>query len=107
LLDRAQEDPKVARTILDAQQLHTLLEDPGWKKLNEIVRRGKSRLTDGLARKILAGQKVSPEEIAYMRGYIAGSEWAASHPAQAIKSLERAATVAWLQAQQEEADSLE
>ena len=60
-----------------------------------------------VARRLMVGQKVSPEEIAFYRGYLAGAKWAAGHPAQAIKSLEKAAKAAWLVAQQEEAESLE
>lgn len=64
---------------------------------------------DGLSKRLMAGEAVSLEEIAFRRGYFAGAEWAARHPAEAIKSLERAASRAYVlaQARQEEAASSE
>lgn len=105
LLERAKDDPKIQQTIVKAQNLHGLLEDKGWRSLYEIVQKAKDRWMHELAKRLMRGEKVSPEEIAWRRGYFAGAEWAASHPKQAIKSLERAATAAYVLAQQEEADS--
>jgi hypothetical protein len=99
LIERAKDDPKVRETVLRAQSLHTLLEDPGWKNLYEIVQGTKKRFMQGLASRLMEGEAVTQSEIDYRRGFFDGAEWAASHPKEAIKSLERAAERAYSLAQ--------
>lgn len=99
--DRMKKDPKIQRIVADAHIFDELRESPGWKRLYEKVVVDKQRVTNDVAKRLMAGGKVSAEEIAYYRGFYQGAVYVLEHPAQAEKSLERAASVAWLLVQNE------
>lgn len=99
--DRLKKDPKIQRIIADAHIFDELRQNPGWRRLYEKVVVDKQRVTNDVARRLMAGGKVSAEEIAYYRGFYQGAVYVLEHPAQAEKSLERAANVAWLLVQSE------
>ncbi len=99
--DRLKKDPKIQRIVADAHIFDELRQNPGWRRLYEKVVVDKQRVTNEVARRLMAGGKVSAEEIAYYRGFYQGAVYVLEHPAQAEKSLERAANVAWLLVQAE------
>ena len=93
--DRMKKDPKIQRIVADAHIFDDLRQSPGWKRLYEKVVVDKQRVTNDVARRLMAGGTVSSEEIAYYRGFYQGAVYVLEHPAQAERSLERAASVAW------------
>jgi len=81
--------------VSESINLHGLLDHPGWIALKEHHERGKQQYMNSLAKRLLIGQKVSEEEIAYYRGChdIAGELF--RYPEQALASLERTAQKLW------------
>lgn len=99
--ERMKKDPKVQAVVAEAHLFDGLRQDPGWKRLFEVVVRDKKRVTDELARRMMAGQQIPPEEVEFYRGFYRGAVYVLMHPEVAEKNLERAANVAWLLAQKE------
>lgn len=101
LRDRALSDPKVQRIVADVRLFEGLKENPGWRRLYEKVASDKERYLSGLSRRMMAGEKIPPEEIAYHRGFYQGAIWVLAHPEVAEKNLERAARMAYVLAAEE------
>lgn len=99
--DRAKEDPKVRRVVEDIRLFDGLLEHPGWQRLADKVRAKKEAFTQSLATRMMAGERISPEEIEFQRGFYLGAEYVIATPEQAEHSLEVAAREAWRLAQVE------
>lgn len=93
--ERAREQPKVQQIVREARLYDSLRESEAWQRLAQRVRDDREHYLSGVARRLMAGQKVSPEEIAYMRGFYFGARWIIEHPEKAEESLERAARDAW------------
>lgn len=96
-MQRAKRDPAVQRIVDDVRLFDGLHEHAGWRRLREIVKDNKSRFLRRLAERLMAGQKVESDEIAFHRGFYFGAEWIIGHPEEAIKSLEDAARKAYRQ----------
>lgn len=99
--EQMRKDPKIQRIVADAHLFDDLRQSQGWKRLYEKVVVDKQRVTNDLARRLMQGRKVSAEEVAYYRGFYQGAVYVLEHPAQAERSLERAASVAWALVQNE------
>jgi len=80
-----------------------LIEERGWKELKAHFEGFESRAADLLARSILRGEKVSAEQIAHQRGYIAAIKDIFDYPERVEKDLERAVLRAWDTLQETEA----
>lgn len=89
---RMKADPRVRAVVEDARAFDELKETTGWKRLAERVKRDKDRYMAGLAARLMGGKPVSPEELAFHRGFYAGADWIIGHPEKAMESLERAAS---------------
>lgn len=92
---RAKQQPKVQQVIREARLYDSLRENEAWQRLAQRVRDSRDGFLASLARRLMSGGKVSPEEIAYMRGFYYGARWIIEHPEKAEESLERAARAAW------------
>jgi hypothetical protein len=92
---RAKENPRVQAIVDEARLYDGLKENEAWQRLARRVNDQRERFTIGIARRLMSGQKVSDEEIAYNRGFYYGAEWILKHPEEAEKSLEHAALGAW------------
>ena len=95
VLERAARDPKIQQVIADARLFDSLRNDPGWRRLYDIVAAQKGRWMQKLANRLMYGPKPSPEEIAYYRGFYEGAYFVLVHPEVAEANLERAAQIAW------------
>lgn len=95
IAERAKEQPRIRDIVKEARLYDSLRENEAWKRLAQRVRDDRSRYLQGLAGRLMSGSEVSPEEIAYMRGFYYGARWIIEHPEEAEKSLERAARAAW------------
>lgn len=105
--ERMKQDPKIQRVVADAHLFDDLRRDPGWKRLYERVVADKRRIMEGVATRLLAGEKVTQEEIEFYRGFYQGAVFVLQHPEHAERNLERAARVAWLLVQSEVAAEAE
>ncbi len=99
--ERMKRDPKIKAIVADAHLFDDLRQNAGWKRLYDRVVVDKQRVTNEVASRLMAGEKIGPEEIAYYRGFYQGAVYILEHPAQAEKRLERAARTAWLLVQSE------
>lgn len=95
VLERVSRDPKIQQVIADARMFDALRQDPGWRRLFDIVAAQKGRWMEKLAKRLMYGPRPSPEEIAYYRGFYEGAYFVLVHPEVAENNLERAAQVAW------------
>lgn len=110
IAERVQKDPKVRAVVEDARVFAELQEQRGWKRLRDRIKADKDKYMAGIAARLMKGTKVSPEELAFHRGFYAGAEWIIGHPEQAMKALDSAARVAYLlieteMIQEQESDS--
>jgi hypothetical protein len=99
--ERAKKNPRVRETIRDAHLFDSLQEHDGWKRLAERVRADRERFFANLARRLMKGEAIPQGEIDFHRGFYQGAEWVIGHPEEAEKSLERAASRAWREAESE------
>lgn len=89
------------RIVEDVRLFDGLREHAGWRRLYDKVRENKDGFMLSLSRRLMAGETVSPEEIAHSRGFYEGALWIISQPEVAERNLERAARMAWVRAQAE------
>ena len=76
------------------EQLHeiaTITLHPGWQVLTDHVERVGEKMTESMARRILAGSVPTELEVAYLRGYRAGCQDTLSSPQKALASLKKLA----------------
>jgi hypothetical protein len=95
VLERAAQDPKIQQVIADARMYDSLRNDPGWRRLFEVVSSQKERWMQKLAKRLMYGPRPSDAEIAYYRGFYEGAFFVLVHPEVAEANLERAARIAW------------
>lgn len=95
VLAEAAKNPKIQQVVADARMFDALRENPGWRRLFDIVAAHKAKWMNELARRMMYGPKPSSEEIAYHRGWIEGGYFVLVHPEVAEQNLERAAQLAW------------
>jgi len=83
--------------VADARLYDSLREQPGWRRLHEMVEAKRERWMVGIAHRFMGPQKdwPRPEEIAYYQGYYFGALWVVRHPERAERNLERVAQAAW------------
>jgi hypothetical protein len=72
-----------------------------WRRLYDRVKASKERFLGDLAKRLMGGDTVTSEEIAYHRGFYQGAFYVLAHPEVAEKNLERAARMAYMLAQEE------
>ncbi len=101
IAERAKRDPGIAKVIENAHLFDELRQNPAWQKLYQLAKQREEKIRTAIANRIWRGATVSPEEIAYQRGFYQGCIWVLSHPENAEKSLEKAARMAWLLSQDE------
>lgn len=101
IAERARRNPKVQHAIHEVQMFDGLTDQPGWKRLYDKITNDKDTFLSSLAKRLIRGGKTTAEEIAFMRGFYSGATWVVSYPLEAEKSLETAARIAWLLAQEE------
>lgn len=95
VLEIAAKDPKIQQVIADARMYDALRENPGWRRLFDVVAAQKGKWMQTLAKRLMYGPKPTPEEIAYYRGYYEGAYFVLVHPEVAEANLEKAAKIAW------------
>jgi hypothetical protein len=95
VIERAAQDPKVHKIVEDVRLFDGLHEHAGWRRLRDIVKENRERFMARFAGRLMAGQEVDPEEIAFHRGFYLGADWITAHPEEAIKTLEAAAERAY------------
>lgn len=97
VLEKAALDPKMQQVIADARLYDALRENPGWRRLYEMVTAKKGRWMDSITKRLMGPKNRWPEadEIAYHRGFYEGAFFVLVHPEVAEDNLERAARVAW------------
>ena len=83
--DRILEDPEIQSRLIevgigDRLALSALEEFDGFQKLKEKAEAFGGKASEALAKKILRGEDVPKEEIAFMRGYIKGMEAITGYP---------------------------
>ena len=103
VVERMLRDPKVAKIVHDARLFNDLRENPGWKRLFEVVSARKAKWMDSVSQRFMGPKKYwpAPEEIAYYQGFYQGAVFVLAHPEHAEANLERAARVAWALTQDE------
>lgn len=101
IAERARRNPQVQHAIHEVQMFDGLTDQPGWKRLYDKITNDKDTFLSSLAKRLIRGGKTTDEEIAFMRGFYSGATWVVSYPLEAEKSLETAARIAWLLAQEE------
>lgn len=104
VLEEARNDPAVAPRMHEWLQLQELKDNPGWQYLGERMKTLAESTTKKLARRLLAGDKVDPEEIAFQRGFIKAAEFLVAYPERFERDLERAAEQAYVRAQERLSD---
>jgi hypothetical protein len=101
VIERATADPNVRRIVDDVRLFDGLHDHVGWRRLREIVKENKRTFLRRFAERLMAGEEVGSDEIAFHRGFYMGAEWITGHPEEAIKSLEQAAVRAYSHARRE------
>lgn len=97
-------NPKVAQIVADARLFDRLRSDPGWQRLYEHVQAKQGRWMQTVLKRLMGPKKhwPEPEEIAYYQGFYQGAIFVLAHPEHAEANLERAASVAWAMAYEED-----
>ena len=97
VLERVALDPKMQQVIADARLFDGLRENPGWRRLFEMVSAKKVKWMDSITKRLMGPKSQWPEadEIAYHRGFYEGAFFVLVHPEVAEQNLEKAARVAW------------
>ena len=106
-IEQTRADPKFQRVLADARRLESLREDPAWQRLQQLYDEDREAYHLDLAVRIANGEKVSPEEIAFMRGFYLGAKWLLDTPDKAFENLNKAARLAWKKAVEEVPDQQE
>lgn len=96
LAKRALEDPKVQQIVANAHLFDELKRSPAWAKLYELAKKQNLKVKAVLAERLWKGEKLTPEEVAYQKGFYQGCIWVLAHPEHAERSLETAARAAYL-----------
>ena len=104
ILEAIKNDPDVERSAHEVIQLEELYEHPGWKYLTARFGNFRKGAIEALARRLMAGQTPSPEQIAFERGYATAIVDLTKFPDRLQKELERATERAWERAQQESSE---
>ena len=91
VIQEIREDPEVAPRLHEALKLQELSEHPGWQYQAERFKNFRKGAALALARRLLAGAKLDPEQIAFERGYAAAIEDVFRWPERIERDLHRAA----------------
>lgn len=100
LLEEIRNDPEVQPRLNERFQLQDLQDHPGWKYQAARFANFRKGVMLALARRLMAGVKIDPEQIAFERGYAAAVEDTFRWPERLEKELERAAERAFERAQE-------
>ena len=100
ILEEIRNDPEVQPRMGEWLRLQELKENPGWLYLSERLKFFGENTMKRLARRLLSGDKIDPEEIAFQRGFIKAVEFITAYPERFEKDLERAAEQAYVRAQE-------
>lgn len=95
VLDEIRKDPEVAPRLHEAFQLEDLKDHPGWQYQAARFANFRKGAMLAIARRLMAGVKLDPEQIAFERGYAAGVEDVMHYPDRLERDLERAAERAY------------
>lgn len=98
VMERARQDPKVRQIVEDVRLYDGLRDHAGWRRLHAKVKESKQSFMFSLSRRLMAGERVSQEEIAHSRGFYEGALWIIEQPEVAESNLEKAARMAWAKA---------
>ena len=74
--------------------------DPRWQRLAEKFKEDEGKVSKALGAKLMAGAKVSEEEIAFMRGFAAAIKRIFEYPESVAKQMENAAFKAYQEEQE-------
>jgi hypothetical protein len=88
----------VRALVEESRDFDMLRQQEGWRKLAARIEDKRESWMTAFARRLMAGEKIDPEQLAYMRGYFSGAEFVVKHPDVAYASLERSARLAWAMA---------
>jgi hypothetical protein len=97
------ENPKVKKVVDEAHLFDGLKENTGWRRLYERVLGHEKRWMEGIASRLMRGEKIESSEIDFRRGFYQGARYVVEHPAQAEAALEMAAQEAWKMVRREAA----
>lgn len=100
-MERARQDPEVRVLVEDVRLFDGLREHVGWRRLHDKVRGSRHGFALSLSRRLMAGEKVTAEEISFSRGFYEGALWIIEQPEKVEQQLERTARRAWVKAQLE------
>lgn len=100
ILEQIKQDPDVERSAHELLQLEDLKEHSGFQYLHARFSGFRQGAAAALARRLMSGTKVPPEEIAFSRGYAAAIEDFFKFPERLERELDRAAEKAWERAQE-------
>lgn len=100
ILEEIQRDPDVQPRLHEVLQLQELRKHPGWQYQAARFKNFKRGVMLALARRLMAGVKIDPEEISFNRGYAAGVEDVFRWPERLERDLETAAEKAYLRLQE-------
>lgn len=100
ILEEVRSDPAVTKRLEEVPlherlTLQDLQANEGWQLQRERFARFKDLATEKLSKRIMRGETVPPEEIAYQRGYIAATEDIFDWPERVETDLGNAALRAW------------
>lgn len=95
MLDKARRDPRVQRVVEDVRMFDGLREHAGWVRLRRRFEEQIDKFERSITKRLFKGEVVSPEEIAFYMGYLAGGTDLLDTPEKAEENLERAARAAW------------
>lgn len=97
IADRVLRNPKVAQIVADAHLFDSLRDNPGWRRLFEVVSAKREKWMKNVSARFMGPQSrwPKPDEIAYHKGFYEGAFFVLAHPEYAEENLERAARIAW------------
>lgn len=98
----AKTNPAVTTAIDYEKKVGHLRDDQGFRFLKQRILEQRDRFLVGIAKGLLAGQKVDPEELARMRGFYEGALYVIERPEKAADQLEKLAREAILKAAADE-----
>ncbi len=104
ILEEIKRDPDVQPRLHEMLQLEELKKHPGWQYQAARFANFRKGVAETLARRLLAGVKIDPEQLAFERGYATAVEDVFKWPERIEKSLERAAEKAYMRLQQDPSD---
>jgi hypothetical protein len=73
--------------VASKEALAHLGQHPAWDQLRQLAKERADEETHRLAAALLRGETVTPEEIAYTRGFLKGCQWLLANPAMEARKL--------------------